>query len=114
MTNPADGERNAIGGFVPQYRISASLILRQLREKNLKWIKIADPEAGRVDDFQMCGHSQVDAYQVKWSKYPDNFTLNDLVKGSSKEPSLILQLADGMVETSRKISRVLHRSALDH
>ena len=102
MINPADGERNAIGGYIPQYRISASLILQRLREKNLKWIKIADPEAGRVDDFQICGHSQVDAYQVKWSKYPDNFTLNDLVKGSSKEPSLILQLADGWLKLCEK------------
>ena len=102
VTNPAEGERNAIGGYIPQYRISASLVLQRLREKNLKWIKIADPAAGRVDDFQICGHSQVDAYQVKWSKYPDNFTLNNLVKGSSKEPSLILQLADGWLKLREK------------
>lgn len=102
VINPADGERNAIRGFIPQYRISASLILRHLREKNLKWIKIADPAAGRVDDFQMCRHSQIDAYQVKWSTYPNNFTLNDLVKKSQKKPSLIFQLAEGWLNLREK------------
>ena len=82
-TAPAEGERRAIGGYYPQYRISASLILRSLRDGSLQWIRIADPEAGRIDDFQIGRQSRVDAFQMKWSRYPANFTFNDLtLKGT--------------------------------
>lgn len=92
---PAQGERNAITGYYPQYRISAALIIEGLRSGNLQWIAVADPTAGRVDDFQIATETSVDAYQFKWSRYPGNFTFNDLVKKSDSTPSLIEQLADG-------------------
>jgi len=91
---PAEGERRAITGYYPQYLISASVIIQNLREENLQWIRVADPEAGRVDDLQIGTQSRVDAFQVKWSQYGGNFTFNDLV-ASSNIPSLIAQLADG-------------------
>lgn len=100
-TAPAEGERRAIGGYYNQYQISASLILRSLRDGNLQWIKIADPEAGRVDDFQIGRQSRVDAYQVKWSKYPTNFSFNDLISKRKGKPSLISQLADGWVKLQK-------------
>jgi len=92
---PAEGERRAISGYYPQYRVSASLILRALRGGSLQWIRVADPNAGRVDDFQIGSQSRVDAFQVKWSQYSGNFTFNDLIKPKDKKPSLITQLADG-------------------
>lgn len=99
---PAEGERAAICGYDAQYRISASLILRRLQERNLEWIRIADPKGGRLDDFQIGSNYRVDAYQMKWSEHPDNFTLNDLTAGSEEKPSLILQLAGGWKELSKK------------
>ena len=93
---PGEGERRAIGGYYPQYRIAASLILRHLRYEvsPLQWIRLADPEAGRVDDFQIGSQSRVDAFQVKWHLYGGNFTFNDLKSPSDGVPSLIAQLAD--------------------
>ncbi len=103
---PAEGERAAICGYNSQYRISASLILRRLQEINLEWIRVADLKGGRLDDFQIGSHYRVDAYQMKWSEYPDNFTFNDLIagskEGSKEKPSLILQLAEGWKELSKR------------
>ena len=92
---PAEGERRAIGGYYPQYRLSASLILRRLREESLQWIRIADPKAGRVDDLQIGSQSRIDAFQVKWSQYSGSFTFADLMKASGNAPALIVQLAEG-------------------
>ncbi|HWQ48942.1 MAG TPA: hypothetical protein VN414_08350, partial [Methanosarcina sp.] len=99
---PAEGERAAVCGYDAQYRVSASLILRGLQKRNLEWIKIADLEGGRLDDFQIGSNDRVDAYQMKWSEYPDNFTLNDLISSSEEKPSLIRQLAEGWKELSKK------------
>lgn len=92
---PAEGERRAAAGYNPQYKISAKMILKALRRGNLEWIRVADPDAGRVDDCQIGTTARIDAYQVKWSQYPGATTLNHLIKGSKEEPSLISQLADG-------------------
>ena len=92
---PAEGERRAIGGYFPQYRVSATLILRALRDENLQWVHVADPEAGRVDDLQIGSEARVDALQVKWSQYPRSFTWHQLTNSSDDAPALIAQLADG-------------------
>ncbi len=92
---PAWGERNAVTGYYPQYRVSAALVIGGLRSGNFRWIAVADPQAKRVDDFQIAVANRVDAYQFKWSRYPGNFTFNDLVKTNEKSPSLINQLAEG-------------------
>lgn len=102
VTIPAEGERAAICGYNSQYRISASLILRGLQERSLEWIRIADLKGGRLDDFQSGNDHRVDAYQMKWSEYPDNFTFNDFIVESKEKPSLILQLAEGWKELSVK------------
>jgi len=67
---PAMGERRAIGGYHPQYRVAAGLIIRALRNGALEWIRVADPEAGRVDDLQIGARDVLDAFQVaaiSWS-----------------------------------------------
>ena len=92
---PAEGERNAIVGYHGQYSVAASLTLRHLREEKLEKIRVADPRAERVDDFLMFSQGRIDAYQVKWSRYPDLFTLNDLTKTSNLAPSIFCQLARG-------------------
>lgn len=93
--SPAEGERRAIGGYHPQYLVSASLIHRTLRDGNLRWIRVADPEAGRVDDLQIGTDSRVDAYQVKWSLYAEPLRFRELTGPSRGAPGLIAQLADG-------------------
>lgn len=94
-TNPADGERRAILGYSNQYRVAAKLIYQALNEGDLEWIRVADPDAGRVDDIQIGRTGRVDAYQVKWSDYPGAITFTNLTSGDAKSPSLIKQLADG-------------------
>src|SRR5204863_4090511 len=64
---PGEGERNALVGFVPQYKIFAAQILRALHRRTLVAIAIADPEAERLDDIQIETANRIDAYQVKWS-----------------------------------------------
>jgi hypothetical protein len=64
---PAEGERSAVLGFVPQYEVAAALALRALTDETLEWIALLDPTAGRLDDFQLATPGQLDAYQIKWS-----------------------------------------------
>lgn len=98
---PAEGERAAIGGYYPQYLLSSDLVLRRLDEGRLEWVRLADPEAGRVDDFQIGTPDRVDAYQFKWSGQPTTFNFSDLTQETKKQgsdsiqPCLIAQLADG-------------------
>jgi hypothetical protein len=94
-TPPAEGERRAIGGYAPQYRVAAQLIYRALRERTLEWVRIADPEAGRVDDIVIGDAGRIDAFQVKWAQYGGTLTFRDLVSRRDGAPSLIAQLADG-------------------
>ena len=94
--SPAEGERRAITGYYPQYRVAAALILRALREENLESIRVADPEAGRVDDVQIASRGRLDAFQVKWSRHGDPpVTFRELTKDDDSTPSLVAQLADG-------------------
>jgi hypothetical protein len=102
-TTPAEGERRAAGGYRPQYLVGAATILDALKKGDMEWVRVADPEAGRVDDLQIASTARVDAYQVKWAKYGGTVTLRELVRDTDEEPSLIAQLADGW----RRL-RVLH------
>ena len=92
---PSEGERRAVSGYQAQYHVSGSLILQSLREQRLEWIRVADPEALRVDDLLLGSQGRVDAYQVKWSQYAGTFTFLDLTAETSRAPSLIAQLAQG-------------------
>jgi hypothetical protein len=94
-SQPAKGERAAITGYFAQYRISAGIIIGSLRRDDLRWIKIADPAAGKVDDFQICTVKRVDAYQIKWSQHPGNITFGKFTNSSDSELSLLRQLAEG-------------------
>jgi hypothetical protein len=84
-----------MSGYVPQYEVASSIVLRQLRDGTLKWVRVADPEAGRVDDLQVGSESRVDGFQVKWSQFGGPFTFKDLVGEKPSSPNLLAQLADG-------------------
>lgn len=94
-TKPSDGERRAASGYRPQYLVGASLILKALDQGDLEWIRVADPEAGRVDDIQIATTGRVDAYQVKWSQYGGTVTWRNLTQSTNEEPALFKQLAHG-------------------
>jgi hypothetical protein len=95
MSKPAEGERRAASGYRAQYLVGAAAVLDALDRGDLAWIRVADLEAGRVDDLQIGTTARVDAYQVKWEQYGGTTTLRDLVHGTGENPSLIAQLADG-------------------
>ncbi|MFA4824496.1 MAG: ATP-binding protein [Methanoregula sp.] len=96
QTAPAMGERRAISGYKAQYEIEAVKIHHAIKQKTLQFIRIADPNAGRVDDFQLQTSSQIDAFQIKWSTYPGLLTFNYLVTSQKNgSPCLINQLSDG-------------------
>ena len=62
-------------------------------------MRLADPEAGRLDDFQIGTTGRVDAYQFKWSAHAGTFTFSDLVREGRQDggvrPALVSQLVDG-------------------
>lgn len=89
------GERRAAGGLRAQYQVAAFLTYEALLNGALEGVRIADPEAGRVDDFQLLSPGRLDAYSVKWERHPEPFTLRKLISPSEDKPSLIAQLADG-------------------
>ena len=86
---PAWGERDAVTGYYPQYRISAARVIRALRDDTLQWIAVADPRAGRVDDFQIGSGQRVDGFQFKWKRYGGAFKFSDLTSQTDSKPSLI-------------------------
>lgn len=90
---PGEGERRAAGGYHPQYLVCAKFILHALKQRDLEWIRVADPDAGRVDDVQIETTARIDAYQVKWQQYPGTMTLNHLIRSTDKAYATELTLA---------------------
>ncbi|MFA0961111.1 hypothetical protein AB9P05_04865 [Roseivirga sp. BDSF3-8] len=70
----ARGERAAIGGYLPQFDEFAWFVYLNLINKELEWIRIADPKAEKLDDIQYSTHSEIHAYQVKWTITDANIT----------------------------------------
>ena len=70
-TPPGEGERRALSGYLPQYKVAAARILQVFEAGTLHAVAVADPEGGAVDDLQLLtGHLdalRVDGFQVKWS-----------------------------------------------
>lgn len=63
----AIGERAAMGGYMPQYAEFARLIYESLIRRDLVRIRVADPEAGTLDDIFVETETEVHAYQMKWT-----------------------------------------------
>lgn len=66
-TISASGERAAIGGYLPQFDEFAWFVYLNLINNELEWIRVADPKAEKLDDIQYSTHSELHAYQVKWT-----------------------------------------------
>ncbi|WP_412542986.1 ATP-binding protein [Longispora sp. K20-0274] len=89
----SDGERVAVEGFGGQYLIAAQRV--RLLAEDLVEVRVADPEAGAVDDFAACTEDAVHALQVKWPMFPGTITLNDLCAVGKNGRSHVGDLADG-------------------
>jgi hypothetical protein len=63
----ARGERAAISGYLPQFDEFAWYVYLNLINNKLEWIRVADPKAEKLDDIQYSTHSELHAYQVKWT-----------------------------------------------
>jgi hypothetical protein len=89
----ADGERNALGGFLPQYLVGAEKVLRELSAGALDSVVLGDADAGRLDDFQLVSERDdglwLHAYQVKWSA-------NREVIGNAEFRGLIADAVEGL------------------
>lgn len=99
-TKSGDGERTAMLGYVPQYEIAANLIYETLMDESLEWFRVADPDAGSLDDIVIATTGKLDAYQVKWTEFTREISYSDFVretttKKGNKKPSLFRQLAEG-------------------
>ena len=108
-TSPSQGERNALRGFGYQFRVAATVTHRSLREDSLEWVRIADPNAERVDDFQLGTQGRVDAYQIKSNRSGAAFTYKTLTNENDGKPSLIAQLASGwrILKNTNSTNRVV-------
>ncbi|HWE46800.1 MAG TPA: AAA family ATPase, partial [Caulobacteraceae bacterium] len=95
---PADGERRAIRGYSAQYRVAAQLIYDAFLEGDLDWIRLADIDAGRVDDLIIARSGGLDAYQIKWSEFEGRVSFNHMLSPTEVGNALsspFAQLADG-------------------
>jgi hypothetical protein len=92
---PAEGERTAIVGYLAQYEFSARRTLAALRDGSLVSVRLADVEAGQIDDFQLEQTDRVDAHQVKWSLHPAPLGYAEFVRDSKDRTRYIRQLAAG-------------------
>jgi len=96
---PAEGERRALRSLSAQYLVAAKLARDALLDGELEWIRLVDPDAGRLDDIVLGRPGRIDAYQVKWSEYRRQVTFQQLVapsKVSGKPyPAPFALLAEG-------------------
>jgi len=73
---PAEGDRIDLGGKLPQFDAFAHLVYQEMVRGNLAWVRIADVNAEKLDDIQYATHTEIHAYQMKWSNQekPPPFT----------------------------------------
>lgn len=81
-TAPATGDRIDLSGKVPQFKSFAFYAYQELANDNLTWIRIADPQALKIDDIQYATTTEIKAFQVKWSTLPKPtpFTFREFIK----------------------------------
>ena len=81
-TNAAQGERSALVGYVPQYRICAELTYTSLVDGQLEWVRLLSDDAGQIDDFVISTPGRIDAYQIKYREDAAGYTLNALMRAT--------------------------------
>ena len=79
---PAEGERQAMRGYVRQYDQAAVLTYIGLQRGGLEWIGVADRAAGIADDIVLGFPDRVIGHQFKTSRLPGRFSLRTLLMGA--------------------------------
>ena len=97
---PASGERAALRGYRWQYDHIASRVYDALLDGDFRTVRLADPDAGHVDDLVLIKHDSTDGYQFKSVGHDSYLTFQRLVglqrtRGGANAPSLIRSLAEG-------------------
>jgi hypothetical protein len=103
-TPSGEGERRAQRGYVPQYDLGARLIYEAMAAGRLRWVGVADRDAGAFDDIVLGLGDRIAAYQVKTSAAPEPFSIKTLLLGAAG-------LLSRMLESRRKL-RAVHPNAL--
>ncbi len=94
---PAMGERRARWGYGYQDKVATERILSILKsdlrsgDRTFEGIRLADLEAGRVDDFVLVWGDQVEGNSIKWSDAASPMTWGDLIGANG----LLKELAEG-------------------
>lgn len=95
---PASGEQAAARGYQWQYDHIALLVYNALYNNSFESLRLADPEAGRIDDLVLVRGGRIDFYQFKSSTRTDGFTFGNLVKQKNSDraegTTLIKDLGD--------------------
>ena len=71
-------------GYSWQYDHIASLVYDSLIAGDFISLRLADPDAGRVDDLVLSRYGRTDFYQFKSSRYGGNFTFRNLVSAERR------------------------------
>lgn len=83
-TAPAEGERRALRGYMGQYEQAGAAIYAELERGQLKWIGVADRNAGIADDLVLGFDGLVVGHQFKTAKFPATFTIKTLLTGANR------------------------------
>ena len=105
-TAPGEGERNARRGYVHQDRASARLIYEALADRSLRWVGLADREAGVADDLVLGLADAVVAHQFKRTRWPSALGLTALLLGKE---SVVADLAASYEALRRQFSETVVR-----
>jgi hypothetical protein len=93
----AMGERRARWGYGYQDKIATERILNLLRENFraggtlFEGVRLADLDAGRVDDFVLVWEKEVEGNSIKWTREATPLNWGELIGASG----LLKELADG-------------------
>jgi hypothetical protein len=88
---PSDGEKNARRGYWRQDDFSAKRIYNLLLNKDLRWVGLADSEAGIFDDIVVGTSEEIVAHQVKSSVKPEGVGIKALMLGKKVEVKRLAQ-----------------------
>jgi energy-coupling factor transporter ATP-binding protein EcfA2 len=105
-TPSGEGERRAQRGYVPQYDLSARVIYEELAAGRLRWIGLADRNAGTFDDLVLGLHDRIVAYQLKTSRDPIPFNIRTILLDAK-------DLLGRMLEARRKLRRDFPTSPIE-
>jgi hypothetical protein len=100
------GERRARWGYGYQDKVATAQILELLRAdvrdgtSHFEGVRLADLQAGRVDDFVLLFDTSVQGNSIKWSGASEPMNWGDLMAFSRKRASAIISRFDSQCKYS--------------